>query len=269
MRQWNSPQRSCSHGCLSTLRTIATLLALAVATAVYGIPFTNPTPIAIPAVDEIGIGAPYPSVIPVSGLSGQIVKVTATLHGLSHTSILDIGALLVGPGGQSVVLMDYVGSGEIVDTTYAFADDAAEHLSFTDVPPSGTYKPTAYDFFGDIVSEFNTFDPPAPSSGYSSIGLAIFNGLPPNGLYALYMQDFFDADTGLLTGGWSLTIITQAVREPGSLSLLAAALLGLVLLRSRRRHGAIARLSSHDLLCRPVSPTDRSSSQGRLEGGIR
>src|SRR6185295_4007794 len=126
----------------------------------------------------------------------------------------------------------------IVDTTYTFADDAAEHLSFTGVPSSGTYKPTAHDFFGNIVSEFDTFDPPAPSSGYSSIGLAIFNGLPPNGLYSLYVQDFFDADTGVVAGGWSLTIITQAVPEPGSFSLLAAALLGLMLVRSRRRNGA-------------------------------
>lgn len=225
---------------LSFVRVIVGIILLAVGPPLYGLPLTNSTPIIIPAVDEVGVGAPYPSLISVSGLSGQISKVTATLHGLTHTSILDVGALLVGPGGQSVVLMDFVGSGEIVDTTYAFDDDAPDHLSFTGVPPSGTYKPTARDFFGDVVSEFNTFDPPAPSSGYSSIGLAIFNGLEPNGLYALYVQDFFDAHTGVLAGGWTLTIITEAVSEPGSLSLVALALVFMAATRRAARRAVFA-----------------------------
>ncbi len=229
--------RSCRIA-LFTLSIFAALGLAARARAETISTFLNPTPIAIPGMGDVGVGNPYPSFITVSGLEGAITEVTVTLFGLSHTSILDVGALLVGPGGQSVVLMDFVGSGEVLNATYTFDDAAADHLSFVGVPPSGTYKPTAYDEDGNIVSQFHAFDPPAPSSGYSGAGLSIFTGLDPNGVWALFVQDFFEADTGVLAGGWSLTITTQAVPEPCSLLLLGAGALPLAVRAWRRRAAA-------------------------------
>src|ERR1041385_168626 len=54
--------------------------------------FSNPGTITIPLM---GNGSPYPSTINVSGLSGTITKVTATLNQLSHTYPDDVDILLV------------------------------------------------------------------------------------------------------------------------------------------------------------------------------
>jgi subtilisin-like proprotein convertase family protein len=199
------------------------------------ITFSNPTPIAIPATGDIGVGGPYPSPIVVSGITftGSTI-VVATVYGLTHTSIADVGMLLTGPKGQSVVLMDFVGSGEVDNATYTFADAASANLPFTGAPPSGTYLPTGYDGFGNIVAQPDTFDPPAPSSGYSSSGLSVFQGLDPNGTWNLYVQDFLPFDTGVLAGGWSLTIITAPVPEPSSFFLLEAGALSIGILSTLR-----------------------------------
>jgi hypothetical protein len=66
---------------------------------------------------------PYPSTITVSGLGGTISKVTATLTGFTHTYPEDADILLVGPGGQSVVLMGAVGGG---------TDASGANLTFDD-----------------------------------------------------------------------------------------------------------------------------------------
>ena len=59
--------------------------------------FTNAATITI--VDETS-AVPYPSSIPVSGLTGVITNLSVTLRGLSHSWPDDMDVLLVGPGGQ-------------------------------------------------------------------------------------------------------------------------------------------------------------------------
>jgi hypothetical protein len=56
---------------------------------------TNPSPKDTPARTT-----PYPSGISVSGLTGPVTKVTATLHGFHHTCPADVDFLLVGPQGR-------------------------------------------------------------------------------------------------------------------------------------------------------------------------
>src|SRR5207247_9492258 len=62
--------------------------------------FSNPAPITIPSS---GSASPYPSSINVTGLTGTVLKVTATLRQFGHSFPDDVDVLLVGPGGQKVM----------------------------------------------------------------------------------------------------------------------------------------------------------------------
>ncbi len=74
--------------------------------------FANPGSILIPAgapTTTSGIAAPYPSTINVAGVVGAVSKVTVTLKNMNHTFPDDIDVLLVGPGGQKILLMSDAG----------------------------------------------------------------------------------------------------------------------------------------------------------------
>src|SRR5262249_1072776 len=72
-----------------------------------------------------GKATPYPSTIVVSGLTGTVYKVTATLNNLSHGAAADLDVLLVGPKGQSVLLMSDAAAGFVVSgVSLTFDDDA-------------------------------------------------------------------------------------------------------------------------------------------------
>jgi PKD repeat protein len=167
--------------------------------------FANSATITIPAS---GTGAttgapsaPYPSAINVSALSGPISKVTVTLTNMNHTFPDDIDILLVGPGGQSVILMsDTGGSLDLVNVTLTFDDSAASSLPDSTQITSGTYKPT----------NIGTGDPfPAPAStNLLGTTLSVFNGTNPNGTWSLYVVDDAAVDTGNIAKGWKITIIT-------------------------------------------------------------
>src|SRR4026209_1025593 len=70
-----------------------------------GATFVNPTPITIQVPGGPPGVNPYPSTITVSGVSGTITDVSFTLYNLSHTYPDALDILLVGPGGQKVLLM--------------------------------------------------------------------------------------------------------------------------------------------------------------------
>lgn len=156
-----------------------------------------------------GNALPYPSNISVSTLFGTITNVTAALNGITHTRPDDIDVLLVGPDGQSVVLMsDVGGTPDISNINLSFSDAAASSLPDSTVLTSGTYKPT----------NINTGDsfPSAPAGAPSGTTLAIFNGGSANGTWSLYVRDDQVVSNGSISGGWSLTISTTgdcAIRD--------------------------------------------------------
>jgi photosystem II stability/assembly factor-like uncharacterized protein/subtilisin-like proprotein convertase family protein len=162
--------------------------------------FSNSSSITI---NSFGSATPYPSNITVSGLSGTITKVTATLTGLQHTYPQDVDLLLVGPNGQSVILMSDAGGGiGISGVNLTFDDTAISQLSSA-TPASGTYQPSnVADGEG-----LDAWSSPAPGSGYASV-LSTFNGTTPNGTWSLYGADDFAGDSGSIAGGWSVTIST-------------------------------------------------------------
>jgi Bacterial Ig domain len=165
--------------------------------------FGNATTIVIPGTGTIGKANLYPSTINVSGLSGEVLGVTATLNGFSHAFADDVDILLVGPGGQSVLLMsDAGGSIDVSDLTLTFEDGATALPDFGPLV-SGTFAPTNF-------GEGDTFPAPAPLAPYGT-ALSDFNGTNPNGTWSLFVADDVAGDVGSIASGFTLTIIATDV----------------------------------------------------------
>ncbi|MGH9264408.1 MAG: proprotein convertase P-domain-containing protein [Acidimicrobiales bacterium] len=167
-----------------------------VAAAARTATFSNLGPIHIP---HFGAASPYGSEITVTGVRGQLTKVTPVLFGFSHGLVADVDVLLVGPSGAAVVLMSS-GGGEVrvTDATYAFDDERAP-MPQSDAPASGVYEAAGNDSDHD-------FSGPAPAGPYGE-SLRAFEGLDPNGVWKLFVQDRFPGFGGSI-GSWSLTIET-------------------------------------------------------------
>jgi hypothetical protein len=150
---------------------------------------------------------PYPSQITVSGVGANILNVTATLIGFSHTFPSDVSALLVGPQGQNVMLMSDEGSGIGVSNLRLTFDDSGTAMAAAGPLTSGTYAPALSDLkFIDQVPDITNFSPPVnPPYGHT---MSVFNGTKPNGVWSLYVFDNNEPDTGVISGGWTLSIET-------------------------------------------------------------
>lgn len=163
---------------------------------------SNATSIAIPGTGTSGPASPYPSTINIAGAMGVVSKVTVTLTNLSHTFPDDIDVVLVGPGGQNVLLMSDVGGiTGITNVTVTFDDAAA--MSIPDAGPmvSGTFMPSN-------AGGGDTFVAPGPVAPFGA-ALSVFNGTNPNGMWNLFVVDDVGGDTGNIAGGWSINIETM------------------------------------------------------------
>jgi hypothetical protein len=143
---------------------------------------------------------PYPSSNVVSGLTGLVTSVSATLVNLTHPSPDDLDVLLVGPGGQTVLLMsDAGGSNAVSATTLTFTDASSVSLPDTTRLLTGTYRPSNYspsDFFPVA---------PSPPFGANFSGLT---GTAPNGAWRLFVVRDTGSAVGSIAGGWRLSIET-------------------------------------------------------------
>lgn len=154
-----------------------------------------------PRVSGIALATPYPSTIDVSGVTGTVTKVTVFLDNFSHTFPADVDILLVGPGGQRLLLMSDVGGGtDAVDADLTF-DDTAPAIGATVV--TGTFRPTNSGT-GDV------FPAPGPAGPFPDPQLlSVFNGVDPNGTWSLFVVDDAGTDAGSISGGWHLNITTE------------------------------------------------------------
>ena len=181
----------------------------------------------------------FPQSFEVSGLTDPIAEIRVSFLGLTHETPGDIDALLVGPGGQTVVLMSDAGepalSPEVTDLQINF-HDGAPLMPQTQKLVSGSYAPTNYVGFGEIP-EMDQATPTPPPLGPYGTTFSVFNGSNPNGTWTLYIQDDRDDDSGVLSG-WSLTITT--VPEPSSGILLTLGVVGLAT-RARASRKAFTR----------------------------
>ncbi len=183
-------------------------------TTVSGNTFSNTGTISVPnAVATPGEAVPYPSDIFVSGLTGSISNVTATLSGITYPFSQDLNVLLVGPQGGSEILLSNVGPStgttSATNTTLTFDDSTSFTLPENSTFPSNSTVVTKpVDYTGN-----DTFPSPAPAGPYgtpaprgtSTLGEE-FNGSNPNGTWSLYVvTDGAGDGAGQISGGWSLT----------------------------------------------------------------
>jgi subtilisin-like proprotein convertase family protein len=203
----------------SILLVGAFLFATVQAASALTVTFPGSSGVTIPLS---GTGTPYPATATVSGLSGRITDINVIFTGLTHTFINDVGGLLLGPVGQSVVLFDGVGGNTAVNNVNIVFDDQASASLPSGAITSGTYKPTNL-----IPSDI--FPPSAPGGPYGSL-LSVFNGTNPNGTWRLFINDFAIPDGGSIAG-FSLQI--TIVPEPASLFLLGIGFFTVAALRRR------------------------------------
>ena len=165
--------------------------------------FTNTTAISI--LDNRS-GSPYPSSVTVGGMSGVISKVIVKLNGLQHTYPDDIDILLVGPGGEKVMLMsDAGGSTDVVNVNLTFDSATSTALPDSAKISSGTYRPTNYVGKDGATDPFSA---PAPAGPFGA-SLSAFNGTSPNGSWNLFVEDDEAVDVGSIASGWALIITTN------------------------------------------------------------
>jgi subtilisin-like proprotein convertase family protein len=171
--------------------------------------FQNTTTIDVPAgqpTTTSGPGAPYPSTISVSGVSGQrIIKVELT--NASHSWMDDVDVLLEGPGGQKFMMMsDVFGNTDPVATTLTFTDAAAALAPDNGPLAAGEYRPTNVDTTTDVMPA------PAPAAPYlnpAPAGSATFasafgtDGSTMNGDWKLWVRDDTSSDAGTIQG-WKI-----------------------------------------------------------------
>ena len=178
--------------------------------------FSNTAAITIP---DSGSATPYPSTINVSGVTGLVGKVTATLSNLNHTFPQDVDVLLVAPGGQKTLLMSGAGAAFASSANVTFDDSAAADIPENGSLASGSYRPKSYTSEHDLPA-------PAPVHPYLT-AMSVFNGLNPNGQWSLYVVDRSIGDAGNIAGGWSLAVTAVSpVNQVVDLGVVASTSLG-------------------------------------------
>jgi subtilisin-like proprotein convertase family protein len=163
--------------------------------------FANSAPITIPNNAQS-----TPSTITVSGFDTPVADVNVSLNNLTISEAAALDILLVGPGGQTALIMSDAG-GPAANDSLVFDDQATPQVRpFPDPLVSGPVQPTNYD----ITTVPDTFAAPAPTNPASGSALAVFNGANADGAWTLFIknQSNLPMATGEIDGGWQLNITT-------------------------------------------------------------
>ncbi len=166
---------------------------------------TDPVETFVPAQGTDGPAAQYPLTRTVSGQQGVIGDVDVRLPWLAHDLPDDLDMLLVGPHGQTAMLMSDACGAFKTDQPIAFDDEAATRLPDDTSPYAcgGTVRPT--DF-----GEPERLPAPAPAGPYGT-RLDAFDGTDPNGDWRLYVRDDGLGGEGYVQYPFELTIKTRPV----------------------------------------------------------
>ena len=187
----------------TNLGTLSFTFVMPVVTA-----FWNTNVISIPATNfvpypEEGPAGPYPSGNLVSGISAYVSGVTVTVSNLEHSDVNDINMLLVGPGGQSSILMCGAAYQSTASSpvTLTFDQTAAGPVpGGSGGIVTGSYMPAEYN--SPVFANVPNISPPYNTN------LSVFEGIPPNGEWYLYVYDGSEGDYGAISNGWCVAITT-------------------------------------------------------------
>lgn len=177
--------------------------------------YTDAAALQVPAVGTTsGPASRYPATITASGHRGTVTGVRVRLNGIHHAFAADLTVQLVGPRGQSALLMAN-STNRAGDLTTPRDVLGGEVITFTTGAPqaprfltSGVFSPVNGGGFAV------NFPPPAVASPTGD--LTVFNGTDPNGEWRLFVADDEPSaeTTGVIAGGWSLDIQTTGVDAP-------------------------------------------------------
>ncbi|MEM9478190.1 MAG: Calx-beta domain-containing protein [Verrucomicrobiota bacterium] len=147
----------------------------------------------------------YPMTLLVENVLGEVVDVSVELMDFSHGFPRDVEMLLVGPGGQTVMLLSDAGGTDddaLSGAELRFEDSGVVITNReTGLVPGQTYQPVNLDPTDDVLLA------PAPGNPFGTT-LSAFAGTSPNGTWSLYfMDDWASIDSGSL-GGFSLSFTT-------------------------------------------------------------
>jgi len=174
--------------------------------------FSNTAPIVIV---DFSNSVPYPSQIIVSGVTGTLAKVTATLNNFGHTYPRDVDVLLVAPNGAETLLLSHAGNDVTTGAYLTFDDASTNTLPFWGALLTGTYHGTAY-------GSAPVFTNPAPAGPYLT-SLSSLAGSTPNGAWSLYVEDDTREDSGGITNGWTLALtLANPINPQADLALTAS-----------------------------------------------
>jgi subtilisin-like proprotein convertase family protein len=229
---------------LASISVAAFLFAAGSANAVTTV--KNTAPITMADASAAGVAGQTESDIGVTGVTGNVSKVTATLTGFKHTCQVDVDMLLVDPTGtKSSLLMSDAGDCSHTTThqplNLTFDDNGTPVPCVATSPqllqgstPANPYKPTDYspatnggtpgcqpnldddhNVGGTPGPLADVFTAPAPPKPWGT-SLAAFNGGAANGTWRLLLVDQYNGDTGTVSGGWQLdfTIAPPTVGAP-------------------------------------------------------
>ncbi|MBS1794268.1 MAG: carboxypeptidase regulatory-like domain-containing protein [Acidobacteria bacterium] len=168
--------------------------------------FNNTTPVNIPSSGGAA------SAVTVSGMSGPVSRLTVTLNGVVHLTPADLDFLLVGPHGEQLVIFsDAGGAFGLSDSVIRLSDYNPALAPANASIGNGLvdYKPTNYGSF-DTFTGIAGFPPEVGPGGFETLS-SVFDGIDPNGVWTLFVQDDTAGGNGAnsrLARGWSLTIET-------------------------------------------------------------
>jgi hypothetical protein len=154
--------------------------------------------------------SPYPSTVVASGEQAIVTSVSVRIFGFTHAFPEDVDLLLVGPGGQTVLLISDAGANPETNESFTVHDGAAAPLS-PGGGLGGSFQPT------DIEDEpVDVFPAPAPAGPYGT-SLSALAQAGANGTWTLYAVDDSEFDAGSIAG-WELRISSRAPTTVGFLT---------------------------------------------------
>jgi len=166
----------------------------------------------LPSYSETSASGPaefYPQSVQVQGVLGHIQKVTVSIDNLAHPRPDDLDILLVGPTGESCILLSDAGDGfgipAPIGVDLIVGDNAASAFPEKGQISTGSYRPT--NFGGG-----DTFPAPAPAGGYAD-NLGVFYGSNPNGTWSLYVVDDKTGERGQLAR-WCINLWVSGYLPP-------------------------------------------------------